>query len=177
MMNMIKGAFNDFVNIIRAFEDIIDIPTALYLRIFPGHTHFVFFASFLWSMLEDSININNCNWNPVVLKKNVLKPLKITFFYHYPTFTIMGSPWVMPKTKFIFAEITKSDNKLSKTFYFIKISYVLTEVLFFYFVWCFFAKNSVVQVARNSSDQDGEAGLTKSKKHYLSQVIFINFMK
>ena len=28
-------------------------------------------------MLEDSINIINCNWNPVVLK-NVLKPLKIT---------------------------------------------------------------------------------------------------
>ena len=33
------------------------------------HTHFEFFASFQWSMLGDSISINNFNWNPVVLKK------------------------------------------------------------------------------------------------------------
>ena len=39
-----------------------------------------------------------------------------------------------------FAEITKADRKLSKTF-FIKISCVLTELrIFFYFVWYFFAK-------------------------------------
>ena len=29
----------------------------------------VFFAGFQWNMLEDSINVNNCNWNSVVLKK------------------------------------------------------------------------------------------------------------
>ena len=33
------------------------------------------------------------------------------------------------------------------------------------------------QVARSSSDQDGEAGFTKSKKHYLLQFILTNFMK
>ena len=33
------------------------------------------------------------------------------------------------------------------------------------------------QIARDSSDQDGEAGFTKSKKHYLYQFILINLMK
>ena len=28
----------------------------------------IFFAGFQWNMLEDSISINNFNWNPVVLK-------------------------------------------------------------------------------------------------------------
>ena len=40
----------------------------------------------------------------------------------------MGSPWAMSKTKNnFFAEITTPDHKLSKTFYFVKISYVLAE--------------------------------------------------
>ena len=34
-----------------------------------------------------------------------------------------------------------------------------------------------LQVAWNSSDQDGEAEFTKSKKHYLLQFILIKFMK
>ena len=39
----------------------------------------------------------------------------------------MGSPWVTPKIKNnFFSETTKSDHKLSKTFYFIKI---------YFFVW------------------------------------------
>ena len=32
------------------------------------------------------------------------------------------------KQKYFFAEMTEADNKLSKTFYFIKISYVLAEL-------------------------------------------------
>ena len=32
------------------------------------HTQFDFFAGFQWNMLGDSININNFNCNPVVLK-------------------------------------------------------------------------------------------------------------
>ena len=32
------------------------------------------------------------------------------------------------KKQFFLAEITKSDHQLSETFYFIKISYVLTEL-------------------------------------------------
>ena len=45
------------------------------------HTHLASFSTgFQWNMLEDSININNCNWNPVVLKKNVVKPSKNYYF-------------------------------------------------------------------------------------------------
>ena len=45
-----------------------------------------------------------------------------------------------PKQKtFVFSEMTQVDHKLSKTLYFIKISYVLTELqMFFYFVAMFF---------------------------------------
>ena len=32
------------------------------------HTHFVFFAGFQWNKLGDSININNFNCNPEVMK-------------------------------------------------------------------------------------------------------------
>ena len=47
---------------------------------------------------------------------------------------------VQNKKTFFFSKITKPDHKFSKTFYFIKISYVLAELLFFCFVWCLFAK-------------------------------------
>ena len=43
--------------------------------------------------------------------------------------------------KFFLAEIKKADNQLSESFYFIKISYVLTELwIFFYLEWCFLSK-------------------------------------
>ena len=47
-----------------------------------------------------------------------------------------------PKQKTIlFAEITKPDHKLLKPFYSNKISFILAEwCMFFYFMWCFFAK-------------------------------------
>ena len=44
------------------------------------HTHIGLSAGFQGIMLKDSINFS-CNWNPVVLKKNVQKPLKITIFW------------------------------------------------------------------------------------------------
>ena len=40
--------------------------------------HFDLFASIQWTMLGDSIIISNFNWNPVVLKKNLLKPQKVS---------------------------------------------------------------------------------------------------
>ena len=41
----------------------------------------------------------------------------------------MGSPWATPKAKKIFFfRNNKPDHKLSKTFYFIKISYAAFEV-------------------------------------------------
>ena len=71
-------------------------------------------------MLRDSIIINNFNWNPVVLKKKLLKPLKINILL-----VQLVQKWYLhgprPEQKTIFlAEITKPDHKLSKTFYFIK---------------------------------------------------------
>ena len=71
-------------------------------------------------MLGDPSNIKNFNWN-------LLKPLKITIFG--PTFAKMRCPWVTTKTKHIFLEIKKPDPKLSKPFYFNKVSYVLAECL------------------------------------------------
>ena len=73
------------------------------------------------NMLGNSSNMNNLNWNPVVLKKKKLvKPLEIA---------ILGASlqkkepiWARPKTNIFFSEITKADYKLSKTFHFIKIS-------------------------------------------------------
>ena len=80
------------------------------------------------------------NWNPIVLKKKLLKPLKITNFQ--PNLCKNGVPMGhAQKTKSnFFAEVTKPDHTLSKTFYFIKISYVLAKLcMFFYFVCCFFS--------------------------------------
>ena len=54
----------------------------------------------------------------------------------------------MPKMKNnFFAEIIKADHQLSETFYFIKISYVLTELwIFFYLEWCFLSKKCHFQL-------------------------------
>ena len=76
-------------------------------------------------MLGDSINIDNFNWNPVVLKKND-KTLASAIFWS--NLHKKGSVWAAPKMKNFFSEITKVDHQLSKTFYFIKISYVLAEL-------------------------------------------------
>ena len=59
----------------------------------------------------------------------MLKPLKTLLFGR--TSTKMGSHLALatPKTKNnFFAQITKPDHKLAKTFYFLKISYVLVEL-------------------------------------------------
>ena len=100
----------------------------------------VFSPGSQWNMLGDSISFNKFNWNLVFLKKKV-KPLKVWIFgpsLHKKGFS-MGHP---KKGKTVlFTETTKEDQKLSKSFYFIKISYVLTK---FYFVWVFFLLKSVI---------------------------------
>ena len=51
------------------------------------------------------------------------------------------------KTSFFLAEITKTNYQLSETFYFIKISYVLTKLwIFFYLEWCFLSKRCHFQL-------------------------------
>ena len=80
-------------------------------------------------MLGDSISINNFNCNPVVLIFFffLLKPLKIAIFG--PNLRKKRSQYGShPKQKHFFAEIIKADHKISKTFYFIKILYVLAEL-------------------------------------------------
>ena len=58
-----------------------------------------------------------------------------------PTCTKKGSVWVTSKTNnFFFVEMTNADHKLSKTFYFIKISYILIELWMFFYFLVFFCK-------------------------------------
>ena len=132
------------------------------------HTHFDFFANFQWNMLGDLIDIKNfivlylylscsflwmgfnclkataTSWRQFTSpssEKILRQPPKITIFQ--PNLCKKGVPKAHPKNKkqFFFSEITKPDYKLSRSFYFNKISYVLAESwMFFYFVWCFFAK-------------------------------------
>ena len=60
-------------------------------------------------------------------EKNFAKPLKIYFWS--PICTTKGSLLATPKMKnnLLLAEITKADHRLSETFYFIKVLYVLAE--------------------------------------------------
>ena len=72
-----------------------------------------FFAGFQINMLGNSINIKKLNWNPLVLKFFLLKPLKITISW--------SNLWKkevpmchFQNNKHFFSEITKLDHKLSK---------------------------------------------------------------
>ena len=60
-----------------------------------------------------------------------------------------------PKMKNIFfAEITEADHQLSETFHFVKISYVLTELLIlFYLSDVFFCQKSVISRGPHQSRQ------------------------
>ena len=93
----------------------------------PKTTPILFFLLLLL-LLGDLININNFNYNPVILKIFLLKPLKIAIFG--PNLCIKRGQYRphSKQTETFFAEMTKAYHKLSKTFYFIKISYVLTEL-------------------------------------------------
>ena len=103
---------------------------------------FFFFAVFQWNMLGDSIGIKNFNWNPVVLKKicqTIFQPN-----LHQKGLTLSHSQ--NQNLFFFFSQTTKPDHKLSKTFYFMKISNVLIELwMFFYCVLCFFVKKGHFQ--------------------------------
>ena len=76
-------------------------------------------------MLGDSVNINSFNCNPVVLKKIAKTSKNYNFLAQLVQKLDPHGP--RPKQKAFFSVIAKPDHKLSKTFYFIKISYVLVE--------------------------------------------------
>ena len=61
-------------------------------------------------------------------EKKLIKPCKNWFFG--PICIKKGSLWTLPEMKkiFFFEEITKAAYQISESFYFIKISYVLTEL-------------------------------------------------
>ena len=101
-------------------------------------TTLIFFACFQWNMLRDSIDINNFNWMESSSSEKFLKPLKFTICW--PNFCKNRVPMghTQNKKQYFFSEITKPDHKLSKAFYFIKISY-LQHVCFGRYE-CFFAK-------------------------------------
>ena len=79
-------------------------------------------------------------------EKKLVKPLKNCFFGPnlHRKGVIMG--YAQDGKKFFLAEITKADHQLSESFYFIKISYVLTELwIFIYLEWCFLSKKCYFQ--------------------------------
>ena len=66
-------------------------------------------------MLDDSINIDNRNWNPLVMKKVVMPP-KITILW--PSFHNNGVPmgYTQNKKTIFFAEITNQIISFQKLF-------------------------------------------------------------
>ena len=79
-------------------------------------------------MLRNSINIKKFNWNPVVPIKFCKKTSK-NYYFSAQLVQNWGPYGPRPKQKTIFfSEIIKTDPKLSKTFYFNKIPYVLAEL-------------------------------------------------
>ena len=80
-------------------------------------------------------------------EKKPVKPLKNCFFgpNSHRKGVLMG--YAQDEKKFFLAEITIADVQLSESFYFIKISYVLTELwIFFYLEWCFLSKKCHFQL-------------------------------
>ena len=79
-------------------------------------------------MFGDTININDLCCNLAVLKKKLVKPFKNCFLDSICT--EKGSLWSTPKMgkKNLSRIIKKADHQLSESFYFIKISYILTEL-------------------------------------------------
>ena len=92
-------------------------------------------------------------------EKKLVKPLKNCFFGPnlHRKGVIMG--YAQDGKKFFLAEITKADHQLSESFYFIKISYVLTELwIFFYLEWCFLPQKCHFQQKQlcSTAEQCGE---------------------
>ena len=118
----------------------------IWLKCFPKTTPIlIFFAGFQWNMLGDSININNFNCTPIILKN--FWPLKITIFGPNLCKKGVSMDHTQNKQTFFLTEMTKADHKLSKTFYFIKISYFFDWVINV-FLFCgdgFFAKKGYFQ--------------------------------
>ena len=80
-------------------------------------------------------------------EKKLVKPLKNCFFGPnlHRKGVIMGH--TQDEKKAFLTEITKADHQLSEFFYFIKISYVLTELwIFLYLEWCFLSNKCHFQL-------------------------------
>ena len=113
-------------------------------------------ADFVWTVEEHLIEKRLTPWKaqivlgggnildtialsyPPRVRVRAMVKLSVAFFHDESSITIGGIQ------KCNSAEITKAGHQLSES-YFIKISYVLTELLiFFYLQWCFFCHKSVV---------------------------------
>ena len=77
------------------------------------------------------------------------------------------------KQKTIFTEITKSDHKLSKTFYFIKISCILAELCFSIFCGAFLLKMSFPAITSQQEHCIDQVTITLMTKLLPDQVTFI----
>ena len=79
-------------------------------------------------MLGDSIHINNFNWNPAVLKKNLLAKTSVQITIFWPNLCQNGVRMDHTQNKNRFFSEIELEHKLSKIFYFLKILYVLAEL-------------------------------------------------
>ena len=81
----------------------------------------MFFPDFYWDMSGNWINTNNLSWNTVVMKKIGKTFKKCSFRTIFGQNLDKHGPHPKSSSMF-FVEITEGDHKLSRTFYFIKIS-------------------------------------------------------
>ena len=96
---------------------------------------FFFFADFHSDVPGNWINIYKWFCNAVLLKKKLVRPLKLALLGPY-----LGKSRTTSKFRFnFFLELTKKDHKLSRTFYFIKISKYWTKLWMIFCVVCYFA--------------------------------------
>ena len=108
------------------------------------HTFFSVVVDFQWNMLENSINFDNFCCNPIVLKKNVVKPLKIAF--SGPICTTKGSAWghAQHGKQFSFGRNNKSRSSAFRNFLFYQsiICFGWVMNLFLFCVMFFIKKGS-----------------------------------
>ena len=95
-------------------------------------------------------------------EKKLVKPLKIVFWTQFAQKRGHYGPRPRWKKHFL-TEITKADHQFSESFYFITISYVLTELqIFFYLEWCFLSKKCHFQQKQLWGGYESAIGSTKT---------------
>ena len=117
----------------------------LFLTAVKDHAQF-FLADFQWNILRDSININNFNCNPVVLKKKIGKTSKSCYFWAQLAHK-KGVSMAHAKEQKEMCRNNKSRSSAFKNILFYKYIIVLAVLwIFSWVVWWFLAKKGHFQL-------------------------------